>query len=83
MSFYAKSVIVGQMSEYLSIVIKSCWANFGGKGTSVFLNIKYGARMSILGKKKKKWNLVEKFWLFHQLCTTTESDYLFEKHAYF
>ena len=49
---------------------------FGGKVTSVSLNIKFYAKMSILCKKKLKfW---EKFWV----STTIKSDHLFAKHAY-
>ena len=47
------------MSEILSTVIKSC-ANFGGKVTSVFLNMNFCAKISILAKKKKKMKFREK-----------------------
>ena len=69
------------MSEFLSTVIKSSRANFGVKVTSVFLNINFCAKMSILGKKKL--NFVRKVDFFKQLCTTTESEHLIGKHAYF
>ena len=52
MSIYAKSVIFWQMSEFLNTVIKSCYANFRCKVTSVSLNINFLARMLILCKKK-------------------------------
>ena len=53
---------------------------FGGKVTSVSLNIKFYAKMSILCKKKLKfW---EKCWLFHLVSTTIKSDHLFAKHAH-
>ena len=50
--------------------------------TSVFLNINFCAKMSILGKKKKL-NFVRNVDFFKQLCTTTESEHLIGKHAYF
>ena len=56
--FFAKEILgFGQMSEILSTVIKSCCANFGGKVASVFLNMNFCAKISILAKKKKM-----KFW---------------------
>ena len=51
------------------------------KVTSVFLNINFCAKMSILGKKKL--NFVRNVDFFKQLCTTTESEHLIGKHAYF
>ena len=51
------------------------------KVTSVFLNINFCAKMSILGKKK--FNFVRNVDFFKQLCTTTESEQLIGKHAYF
>ena len=50
------------------------------KVTSVFLNINFCAKMSILGKKL---NFVRNVDFFKQLCTTTESEHLIGKHAYF
>ena len=49
------------------------------KVTSVFLNINFCAKMSILGKN---W-IVRNVDVFKQLCTTTESEHLIGKHAYF
>ena len=46
-----KVLVFGQMSEFLSTVIKSSHAKLWGKVTSVFLNINFCAKMSILGKK--------------------------------
>ena len=51
------------------------------KVTSVFLNINFCAKMSILGKNKL--NFVSNVDFFKQLCTTTESKHLIGKHAYF
>ena len=50
------------------------------KVTSVFLNINFCAKMSILGKKI---NFVRNDNFFKQLFTTTESEHLIGKHAYF
>ena len=50
--FMQKVLVFGQMSEFLSTVIKSSRAKLWGKVTSVFLNINFCARMSILEKKK-------------------------------
>ena len=49
--------------------------------TSVFLNINFCANMSIFGGLKL--NFVRKVDFFKQLCTTTESEHLIGKHAYF
>ena len=43
-----KTLGFGEMSEFLSAVIKSCCANFWCKVTSVSLNINFLAKMSIL-----------------------------------
>ena len=51
-----KVLVFGQVSEFLSTVIVQ---NFGGKVTSVFLNINFCAKLSILGGKKLKF--CEKF----------------------
>ena len=75
-----KVLVFGQMSEFLSTVIKSSCAKLWGKVTTVFLNINFCAKMSILGKKKL--NIVRNVDFFKQLCTTTESE-LIGKHAYF
>ena len=57
--FYAKVLVFGQMSEFLSTVIKSSRAKLWGKVTSVFLNINFCAKMSILGEKKLKfWEIL-------------------------
>ena len=52
------------------------------KVTSVFLNINFCAKMSFL-EKKKQLNFVRNVNFFKQLCTTTESEHLIGKHAYF
>ena len=51
------------------------------KVTSVFLNINFCAKMSILGKNN--WSSVRNVYFLKLLCTTTESEYLIGKHAYF
>ena len=51
------------------------------KVTRVFLNINFGAKTLILGKKN--WNFVRNVDFLKQLCTTTESEYLIGKHSYF
>ena len=51
--FMQKTLDFGQMSEFLSIVIKSCCAKKCGKMTRVSLNINFLPKMSILHKKKK------------------------------
>ena len=48
-----KALVFGQMSEFLSTVIKSCCANFWGKVTSVSLTINFLAKMSVLFKKNE------------------------------
>ena len=49
-----KALDFGQMSEFLSRVIKSCCAKKCGKVTRVPLNINFLPKMSILRKKKEK-----------------------------
>ena len=48
-----KALDFGQMSEFLSIVIKSCCAKKCGKVTRVPLNINFLPKMSILRKKSE------------------------------
>ena len=50
------------------------------KVTSVFLNINFCAKMSILGKNN--WSSVRNVDFLKLLCTTIESEYLIGKHAY-
>ena len=57
--FMQKVLVFGQRSEFLSTVIKSSLAKLWGKVTSVFLNINFCAKLSILGGKKLKF--CEKF----------------------
>ena len=59
--FMQKVLVFGQMTEFLSTVIKSCRANFGVKWKSVFLNINFCAKIAIL---EKKLNFCEKCWFF-------------------
>ena len=79
--FMQKVLDFGQRSEFLSTVIKSSRAKLWGKVTSVFLNINFCAKLSILGGKN--WNFVRNFGFFKQLCSTSECEYLIGKHAYF
>ena len=79
--FMQKVLVFDQMSEFLRTVIKSCRAKLWSKVTSVFLNSNFCAKMSILGKKKL--NFVRNVDFFKQVCTTTESEHLIGKHAYF
>ena len=51
------------------------------KVTSVFLNINFCAKMSILSKNN--WSSVRNVDFLKLLCTTTESEYPIGKHAYF
>ena len=46
-----KSSVLGQMSEFLIPVIKECGVNFEGKLQVFSVNIKVGAKMSILCEK--------------------------------
>ena len=79
--FMQKVLVFDQMSEFLRTVIKSCRAKLWSKVTSVFLNSNCCAKMSILGKKN--WISWEMLIFFKQVCTTTESEHLIGKHAYF
>ena len=79
--FMQKVLVFGQMSEFLSTVIKSCRANFGVKWRVFFSTSIFVQKCQILGKKKL--NFVRNVDFFKQLCTTTESEYLIGKHAYF
>ena len=79
--FMQKVLVFDQMSEFLRTVIKSCRAKLWSKVTSVFLNSNFCAKMSIFGKKKL--NFVRNVDFFKQVCTTTESEHLIGKHAYF
>ena len=87
--FMQKVLVFGQMSEFLSTVIKSSRAKLWGKVTSVFLNINCAKLFqtivlfvqNVFGKKN--WNFVRNFDFFKQLCSTSECEYLIGKHAYF
>ena len=74
--FMQKLLVFGQMSEFLSTVIKSGRAKLWGK-----CNINFCAKMSIFWEKN--WNFVRNFDFFKQLCSTSECEYLIGKHAYF
>ena len=79
--FMQKVLVFGQMSEFLSTVIKSSRAKLWGKVTSVFLNINFLCKtVNFWGKKL---NFVRNFDFFKQLCSTSECEYLIGKHAYF
>ena len=80
MSFYAKSVSFWPNEWIFKYSDKIMSCKLWSKVTSVFLNINFCAKMSILGKKL---NFVRNVDFFKQLCTTTESEHLIGKHAYF
>ena len=76
-----KVLVFGQMSEFLSTVIKSSRAKVWGKVTSFFHNINFCAKLSIfLGKKIEILRYVD---FLKQLCSTSDCEYLIGKHAYF
>ena len=81
MSFYARSVSfwVNEWIFKYSDKIMSC--KLWSKVTSVFLNINFLCKNVNFGKKKL--NFVRNVDFFKQLCTTTESEHLIGKHAYF
>ena len=79
--FMQKVLVFGQRSEFLITLIKSSRAKLWGKVTSVFLNINFCAKLSILGGKNG--NFVRNFDFFKQLCSTSECEYLIGKHSYF
>ena len=81
MSFYAKSVSFWPNEWIFKYSDKIMSCKLWSKVTSVFLNINFCAKMSIFGKKKL--NFVRNVDFFKQLCTTTESEHLIGKHAYF
>ena len=56
-----KVLVFGQISEFLSTMIKSCCCKLWGKVTVVLININFGAKMSIFCKKKKEKKR-KKFW---------------------
>ena len=80
MSFYAKSVSFWPNEWIFKYIDKIMSCKLWSKVTSVFLNINFCAKMSILGKKN--WISWEMLIFFKQLCTTTESEHLIGKHAY-
>ena len=79
--FMQKVLVFGQMSEFLSTVIKSCRANFGVKWREFFSTSIFVQKCQFW--EKKKLNFVRNVDFFKQLCTTTESEHLIGKHAYF
>ena len=74
-----KVLVFGQMSEFLSTVIKSCRANFGVKWRVFFSTSIFVQKCQFWGKKL---NFVRNDF-FKQVCTTNESEHLIGKHAYF
>ena len=80
MSFYAKSVSFWPKEWFLSTVIKSCRANFGVKWRVFFSTSIFVQKCQFL---EKKLNFVRNVDFFKQVCTTTESEHLIGKHAYF
>ena len=76
-----KVLVFGQMSEFLSTVIKSCRAKLWSKSDECFSQHQFLCKNVNFGKKKL--NFVRNVDFFKQLCTTTESEPLIGKHAYF
>ena len=81
MSFYAKSVSFWPNEWIFKYSDKIMSCKLWSKVTSVFLNINFCAKMSILGKKN--WISWEMLIFFKQLCTTTESEHLIGKNCIF
>ena len=79
--FYVKSISFWPNEWIFKYSDKIMSRKLWSKVTSVFLNINFCAKLSILGKKKL--NFVRNVDFFKQLCTTTESEHLIGKHAYF
>ena len=77
--FWIRVTIFQQMKYFApSDKIMSC--NLWSKVTSVFLNINFVQKCQFWGKNL---NFVRNVDFFKQLCTTTESEFLIGKHAYF
>ena len=76
-----KVLVLGQMSEFLSTVIKSCCANFGVKWRVLFSTAIFVQKCQFW--EKKKLNFVRNVDFFKQVSTTTESEHLIGKHACF
>ena len=81
MSFYAKSVSFWPKEWIFKYSDKIMSCKLWSKVTSVFLNINFCAKMSILGKNN--WSPVRNVEFLKLLCTTTESEYLIGKHAFY
>ena len=75
-----KVLVFGQMSEFLSTVIKSCRANFGVKWRVFFSTSSFVQKCQ---SWEKKLNFGRNVDFFKQVCTTAESEHLIGKHAYF
>ena len=79
--FMQKVLVFGQMSEFFKYSDKIMSCKLWSKVTSVFFST------SIFVQKcqfwEKKLNFVRNVHFFKQLCTTTESEHLIGKHAYF
>ena len=59
MSLYAKVLVFGQMSVFLSTVIKSCSANFGVKWRVFFSTSIFVQKCQFLGKKNRiSWEML-------------------------
>ena len=76
-----KVLVFGQMSEFLSTVIKSCRANFGVKWRVFFSTSIFVQKCQFW--EKNNWSSVRNVDFLKLLCTTTESENLIGKHAYF
>ena len=64
--FMQKVLVFGQRSEFLSTVIKSSLSKLWDKVMSVFLNINFCAKLSIIWEKKMKF--CENFLTFSNKC---------------
>ena len=84
MSLYAKCVSFWANEGIVKYSDKLMLCKLWGKMASVFVNISFVAKMLDLGKtKKKKINFRRNVDFSHAVCTTTESNNVFAKHAYF
>ena len=79
--FMQKVLVFDQMSEFLRTVIKSCRAKLWSKSDKCFSQQQFLCKNVNFGEKKL--NFVRNVDFFKQVCTTTESEHLIGKHAYF
>ena len=80
--FMQKLLVFGQMSEFLSTVIKSSLSKLWGKCNECFSQHQFLCKnVNFLGKKN--WNFVRNVDFFKQLCSTSECEYLIWKTCLF